>query len=253
MNFDSEKIKLNTPLYMGWFILENSKAFMYNFFYNVLKKTYNDDVSLLYMDTDSFLINMKNRNFFDEIQKQPLASGMDTSNFPTNNPLHSTKCKGKLGLFKSETAATQIKEFIALQPKLYSVLLDNQETKSTAKGINSSKQTELFHDLYKKVHNSEVLTYNVTTCNITSYHMNLYTTMMDKCALSKIERKRFWIDKINSYAHGHPNISHPLRNSTHNNNVRKRKYPTPNEPVENLIFFPNYKRLKTIEHFKFSS
>ena len=252
MNFDAPKIKFNTPLYLGWFVLSHSKFFMYNFFYNVLKKTYDKDVSLLYMDTDSFLINMQNRNFLDEIQKEPLANWMDTSNFPEKHPLYTTKGKGKLGLFKSETAEIPIKEIIALQAKCYSVLLDNESIKSTAKGINTAKQMELKHDLYKKVYNSEILTYKVTTSNIVSHKMTLYTINMEKCALSKIDRKRYFIDKRNSYAFGHPNIAFKLPLIEPDTKPKKRKCSVSTDAVENLQFNFNSKKLKIVEGFTFS-
>ena len=42
--------------HVGFFILEGAKAFMYDLYYNKLKRQYADKLRLLYSDTDSFLI-----------------------------------------------------------------------------------------------------------------------------------------------------------------------------------------------------
>ena len=57
MKFFSDNIKMNSPIYIGWYILEHSKFYLYNFFYNVLKKQFGDKVSLMYTDTDSYFIS----------------------------------------------------------------------------------------------------------------------------------------------------------------------------------------------------
>ena len=47
---------MNTPIYIGTSILDLSKLFMFDYYYNNLKLKYKDNVSLLYMDTDSFIL-----------------------------------------------------------------------------------------------------------------------------------------------------------------------------------------------------
>ena len=53
------KVKMNKPIYLGLSILEISKTLMYKFWYDYMKPKYNDNVKLCYMDTDSFIINIK--------------------------------------------------------------------------------------------------------------------------------------------------------------------------------------------------
>ena len=45
---------MDKPIYIGTSILDLSKSLMYDYYNNNLKSKYKDDVSLLYMDTDSF-------------------------------------------------------------------------------------------------------------------------------------------------------------------------------------------------------
>ena len=85
MKLSSDKIELKYPLYVGWFVLELSKYHMYNFYYNVLKKTYGNNVNLVYSDTDSFLLEFQNVDIYSELCKKPLMDYMDTSNFPSDH------------------------------------------------------------------------------------------------------------------------------------------------------------------------
>ena len=57
------KIKMNKPIYLGLSILEISKILMYEFWYGYIKPKYNDNVRLCYMDTDSFVMNIKTNDF----------------------------------------------------------------------------------------------------------------------------------------------------------------------------------------------
>ena len=57
------KVKMNKPLYLGLSILEISKLLMYEFRYDFMKPKYSDNVKLCYMDTDSFIMNIKQKIF----------------------------------------------------------------------------------------------------------------------------------------------------------------------------------------------
>ena len=57
------KVKMNKPVYLGWSILEISKALMYEFWYDYMKPKYNDNTRLCYTDTDSFIIHIKTKDF----------------------------------------------------------------------------------------------------------------------------------------------------------------------------------------------
>ena len=57
------KVKMNKPIYLGLSILEISKILMYEFWYDYMKPKYGDSVRLCYMDTDSFIMNIKQKIF----------------------------------------------------------------------------------------------------------------------------------------------------------------------------------------------
>ena len=55
IHLKKESIEMDKPIYIGTSILDLSKSLMYDYHYNNLKSKYKDNVSLLYMDTDSFI------------------------------------------------------------------------------------------------------------------------------------------------------------------------------------------------------
>ena len=76
------KVKMNKPIYLGLSTLDISKILMYEFWYDYMKPKYDNDVKLCYMDTDSFVMNIKTEDFYKDI-----ANDVDTSNYEVDRPL----------------------------------------------------------------------------------------------------------------------------------------------------------------------
>ena len=100
MKLEKEEVTLNSPLYMGFFILEESKYLINDLYHNKLKPVYGKQISLAYMDTDSFLLKFDDIYVYDHIQNGPLSSIIETSKFPKEHPLHSDDRKSVLGLIR---------------------------------------------------------------------------------------------------------------------------------------------------------
>ena len=117
---ESKPIKaiFNKPIYLGACILETSKLHMYQFWYDHLKNKYNNNVELIYTDTDSFIVQVET----DDIHKDMLEDKIlyDFSEYPTNHPNYNIINKKALGKFKDELKSKIITEFIGLKPKMYS-------------------------------------------------------------------------------------------------------------------------------------
>ena len=60
-------IKMDKPIYLGLSILDLCKTVMYEFWYDYIKPKYQNNVKLCYMDTDSFIINIKTEDFYKDI------------------------------------------------------------------------------------------------------------------------------------------------------------------------------------------
>ena len=80
------KVKMNRPIYLGLSILEISKILMYEFWYDYMKPKYDNNVKLCYMDTDSFIMNIKTNDFYNDIAND-VENRFDTSNYEVNRPL----------------------------------------------------------------------------------------------------------------------------------------------------------------------
>ena len=118
------KVKMNKPIYLGLSILEISKLLMYEFWYNYMKPKYGNNVKLCYMDTDSFIMNIKREDFYKDIAND-VEKRFDTSNYEVDRPLFTGKNKKEIGLMKDKLGGKIITEFIALRPKTYSYLTDD--------------------------------------------------------------------------------------------------------------------------------
>ena len=93
------KVKMNKPVYLGLSILEISKTLTYKFWYDYIKPKYQNNAKLCYMDTGSFIINVKTEDFYEEIAND-VEKGFDTSNHEVNRPLPTGKNKKVIGLMK---------------------------------------------------------------------------------------------------------------------------------------------------------
>ena len=80
------KVKMNKPIYLGLSILEISKILMYEFWYDCMKPKYGNNVKLCYMDTDSFIMNIKTNYFYEDIAND-VENRFDTSNYEVSRPL----------------------------------------------------------------------------------------------------------------------------------------------------------------------
>ena len=56
-------VKMNKTIYLGLSILEISKILIYEFWYDYMKPKYDNKVKLCYMDTDSFIMDIKTNDF----------------------------------------------------------------------------------------------------------------------------------------------------------------------------------------------
>ena len=63
IEMNKTRVKMNKPICLGLSILD-SKILMYEFWYDYMKPKYGNDVKLCYMDTDSFVMNIKTEDFY---------------------------------------------------------------------------------------------------------------------------------------------------------------------------------------------
>ena len=141
------KVKMNKPIYLGLCILEISKTTMYEYdyeyeyeydWYDYVKSKYGDKVKLCYTDMDSLDMNIKTKDFYEDIA-QDVQERFDTSNYSFDRPLPKGKNKKVIGLMKDELGGGIITEFVALRPKTYSYITNDFIEMKKAKGTKKEK------------------------------------------------------------------------------------------------------------------
>ena len=191
------KVKMNKPIYLGLSILDISKITVYEFWYDYVKIKYEDKARLCYMDTDSFVVNIKTKVFYKDIS-QDVNKRFDTSNYTFDRPLPTGV--NKKGLMKDELGGDIITEFVALRPKAYSYITNNFIEMKKAKGTKKCVVNKMlrFED-YKKClfDNGKVLK---SQQGFKSENHEVYTENINKIALSCDDDKRIVTsDRITSY------------------------------------------------------
>ena len=190
------RVKMNKPIYLGLSILDISKILMYEFWYDYMKPKYGNDEKLCYVDTDSFVMNIKIEDFYKDIAND-VEKRFDTSNYEVDRPLPTGKNKKVIGLMKDELGGKIITEFITLRPKAYTYLRDDGKEDKKAKG---TKKCVIKIKFYRCLLNGEVMLKSQQ--RFRSKGHDVYTENINKIALSNNDDKRLIAsDKI------YPNLS----------------------------------------------
>jgi len=204
-----ESILLNKPIYIGFTVLELSKAHMYEFHYSIMKKFFGNRIRLLYTDTDSFFYEIISDDVYADINKPNLKQYFDLSNYDKKHSCFSMKNKKVLGKFKDECKGRIIVEFIGLRPKLYCYeIFEDIILKKKAKGVKQKvlEKSITFKDFKRCLKNRDISISRSQTSFKSSNHV-INTITVNKVALSANDDKRVILnDGINTLAYGHYKI-----------------------------------------------
>ena len=94
-------------------MLEVSKSLTWEFLYDYFKPKYGDKIKLCYTDTDSFILHIKTKDLYENIDND-VEEWFDTSNYKINRPLLTEKNKKVLGKFKDELGGRVMTKFVIL-------------------------------------------------------------------------------------------------------------------------------------------
>ena len=132
------KTKFNKPIYLGTCILETSKLHMYKFWYDYLKVKYGDNVTLLYTDTDSFILKIFTDDVYEDMKNDNHL--FDFSEYDKDHKCYDIKNKKVYGIFKEELYGKIMTEFSCLKTKMnsYEYIENNSiKNKKTHKGVKN--------------------------------------------------------------------------------------------------------------------
>lgn len=189
-----KKILLNKPSMIGFAILELSKYHMFDFYYDFLKPILKDSITLGYQDTDSYVTEIRNVDFYKEIvAKYP--QKFDTSNFEIQNQFGIIPQNAKVpGLFKIEGGSNVIYRTVALKSKCYSIDYHGAiETVKKLKSVSKTVTNSLtFNDYYNTWKNKSTIYSKMF--QISSKKHLITTVKMHKKSLSPEDDKRIVLE-----------------------------------------------------------
>ena len=168
-----------------------------------MKPNYDNNVRLCYMDTDSFIMDIKKNGVYKDIAND-VENRIDSSNYEVNRPLPMGKNKTVIGLMKDELGGKIITEFVTLRPKTYSYITDDDKEDKKAKGTKKCviKKMIKFNDYKKCLLNDEVILKSQQ--RFISKKHDVYTENINKIVLSNNDDKRIISsNKITSYPYGY--------------------------------------------------
>ncbi|XP_057317055.1 uncharacterized protein LOC130658137 [Hydractinia symbiolongicarpus] len=200
------EVKMNKPVYIGQYILDNSKIVMYNFHYDYMQPKYGSKLRICYMDTDSFVYHIRTDDFYRDIADD-VEAHFDTSAYSKDDgrPLPIGKNKKVIGLMKDELGGEVMTSFITLRPMAYAYrALTKDGGDRKAKGVKKAvtKKCITFEDYQRCL--EEGIDINKTWRCIQNEGHNLYTQEVTKIALNAADDKRIvQVDQITTLAWGH--------------------------------------------------
>ena len=175
-----------------WF----SENLMYEFWYDYIKPKYGKN---------SFIIHIKTKDFYKDIAT---SNTFDTSNYEVNRPLpKGKKFKKMIGLMKDELGGKIMIEFVALRPKTYSYLMDDDSEVKKAKGTKKCVIKRMFmimlmNDYKDCLLNDEIILKSQQRFKSEAH--DVYTEEINKTALSSNDGERLQtFDRIITYLYGY--------------------------------------------------
>ena len=161
-----KKITLNKPIAIGFTILDRSKDFMYDAFYNKITPNF-EHCKVIFSDTDSLCMEIQTNSKKSPLLK--LKDIMDFSNYPQSHPLYSITRKNKLSFFKDETKSDKIKKIVALRSKCYSFTTKNNIYQIKCKGVTKAYKKSLpfnaFISCLKRIRKHSVSQFHIRSRN----------------------------------------------------------------------------------------
>lgn len=201
--FKKKNVVIKQPYAVGFTILERSKHFMYESFYDHFKPAFGPDMKVLFSDTDSLFISVP----FSKNPHKKIRHILDTSNFPPSHKLYSPDRKAQLGYFKSETGATKVTKFLGIRAKCYAFKTEDSTIKK-CKGIAKAFRKKIPFEAFERCL-AEISSQRATQYTISSKSHNVRVMKQSKLAFSSFDDKRYLLPcGIHSVPYGSEEITY---------------------------------------------
>jgi hypothetical protein len=211
------QVVMNRPMILGMTILDLSKLHMFNFHYDIMLPHFGPSrLAMCYTDTDSLVylltatapnkpLSQDLRDIQDRFQCFDLSEIADPHHPLLQGGVDKMRNARVLGKFKDELFGVPMVEFIALRPKMYSMVVVNRKEKSRRKGI--ARSVVLKHEDYRRAFIQGQVD-NVSFQRIAhDSHFRLVTLEHTKRALNACDDKSYYFDAFHSLRYGHYKIA----------------------------------------------
>ena len=200
------KLKLDKPIFIGMSILDLSKQHMYKFYYDVMKPKYEENIRMVYTDTDSFAFHTKTDDIYQDLKE--INDEMDFSGYDKNHQCYDATNKKVLGKFKDECEGKRMTGFIGLRPKCYAFKIhgDDKEYKKCKGTAKNTVKRKIKYDDYNKVLETNDFIHR-SFSSIRSKNHKIFSINTTKVSLNSYENKRYWTTSVHSLAYGHYKIN----------------------------------------------
>ena len=171
---------------------------MYNFHYNFTIRKFK--TRLLFTDTGSLCYEIHGKNPRKKIYKYK--DLFDLSNYPKSSKYICSDNKKAIGKMKDEYGGVPIIKFVRLKSKMYLILDENNNEKSTDKGHSAFIE---FQEFYNTLFQKKILRHQMSGIKSKNYSLGTYKT--NTKSLSCFNDKRYILKNgINTLAYGHKDI-----------------------------------------------
>ena len=145
------------------------------------------------MDTDSFVINIFTKDFFENINND-VERWFDTSNCDKSDKksLPMGMNKKLIRMFKDQLGGKIMKDFCVLRAKIYTNLMDDDSENKKAKEIKKCviKRRLMLENYKDSLFNNEAIL--KSQLRFKSDHLNVYTEKVNKIVLSSNDTANIW-------------------------------------------------------------
>ena len=137
-------------------------------------------------NTDSLMYEIKTEDVYEDFSNDK--EMFDFSNYSTKSKYYDYSKNLVFGKMKDETAGVAIEDFVGLNPKMYSYLVDDNNEHKKAKGINKNVVATISHNEYKNVLlNKKFLRHSINRIQSKDHRIGTYE--INKISLSCFDHK----------------------------------------------------------------
>jgi hypothetical protein len=209
-------VTMNRPMALGMTILDLSKFHMFHFHYDIMLAHFGSSrLRMCYTDTDSLvylLTAAPGKSVYDDLralQEQHQCFDLSEIRNPQHPLLQGDVDKMRnarvLGKFKDELFGEPLIQFLALRPKMYSMIDNHGKEKARRKGI--PRVVALQHRDYLKAFyggRGEDVTFQRIDHN---KRLRLETRQQNKLGINACDDKSYYLDAFTCLRYGHYLIS----------------------------------------------